>query len=82
MVARGLWCGRTGTTSTVQNQHSNTLCFGPERLREVRVHLTFGWWAVPAANLAVFAAAAVSQWPAIRAVRRLDIARVVRERAR
>lgn len=44
--------------------------------------LTFGWWAVPAAILAVFAAAAVSQWPAIRAVRRLDIARVVRERAR
>jgi putative ABC transport system permease protein len=44
--------------------------------------LSFGWWVVPAAMIAVLAAATVSQWPAIRAVRRLDIARVVRERAR
>ncbi|WP_406057432.1 ABC transporter permease [Kribbella sp. NBC_00889] len=44
--------------------------------------LTFGWWVIPAAVLAVMAAATLSQWPAIRAVRRLDVARVVRERAR
>ncbi len=44
--------------------------------------LTFGWWVIPAAVVAVLAAATVSQWPAIRAVRRLDVARVVRERAR
>jgi len=44
--------------------------------------LTFGWWVIPAAVIAVLAAATASQWPAIRAVRRLDVARVVRERAR
>ncbi|WP_329001063.1 FtsX-like permease family protein [Kribbella sp. NBC_00709] len=44
--------------------------------------LTFGWWVVPAAVVAVLAAATLSQWPAVRAVRRLDIARVVRERSR
>lgn len=44
--------------------------------------LTFGWWVIPAALVAVMVAATLSQWPAIRAVRRLDVARVVRERAR
>jgi putative ABC transport system permease protein len=44
--------------------------------------LAFGWWVIPAAVVGVMAAAAVSQWPAVRAVRRLDVARVVRERAR
>lgn len=44
--------------------------------------LTFDWWVVPAAVVAVLAAATLSQWPAVRAVRRLDIARVVRERSR
>ncbi len=43
--------------------------------------LRLGWWALPAAALGVLAAAALSQWPAARAVRRMDIARVVRERA-
>lgn len=45
-------------------------------------HVTFPWWMIPAAVAAVLAAATLSQWPAVRAVRRLDIARVVRERAR
>ncbi len=44
--------------------------------------LSLPWWMIPAAVIAVLAAATLSQWPAIRAVRRLDIARVVRERAR
>ncbi len=43
--------------------------------------LQLGWWSLPAAVAGLLAAAALSQWPAMRAVRRLDIARVVRERA-
>lgn len=43
--------------------------------------LSLGWWALLAAAAGVLLAAALSQWPAVRAVRRLDIARVVRERA-
>ena len=43
--------------------------------------LHLGWWALPAAAAGVLLAAAVSQWPAVRAIRRMDIARVVRERA-
>ncbi|MEV0271456.1 FtsX-like permease family protein [Hamadaea sp. NPDC050747] len=43
--------------------------------------LNMGWWALLLAALGVLLAAALSQWPAVRAVRRLDIARVVRERA-
>ncbi|TDU84247.1 putative ABC transport system permease protein [Kribbella voronezhensis] len=46
-----------------------------------RFDLVLSWWALPAAALGVLIAAALSQWPAVRAVRRLDIARVVRERA-
>jgi putative ABC transport system permease protein len=42
--------------------------------------LHLGWWPMPAAA-GVLLAAALSQWPATRAVRRMDIARVVRERA-
>jgi putative ABC transport system permease protein len=36
---------------------------------------------MPAAALGVLLAGALSQWPAARAVARMDIARVVRERA-
>lgn len=43
--------------------------------------LRLDWWTLPAAALGVLAAAAVTQWPAARAVRRMDIARVIRERA-
>ena len=39
------------------------------------------WWALALAALGVVLAAALSQLPAVRAVRRLDVARVVRERA-
>lgn len=45
------------------------------------VRLSLGWEVLLAAALGVLAAAALSQWPAVRAVRRLDVARVVRERA-
>ncbi len=45
------------------------------------INLVLGWWPLPAAALGVLAAAALSQWPAIRAVRRIDVARIVRERA-
>ncbi|WP_062077585.1 ABC transporter permease [Demequina globuliformis] len=45
------------------------------------LELQWGWWTLPAAALGVLLAAAVSQWPAARAIRRVDIARVVRERA-
>lgn len=43
--------------------------------------LDLGWWALGLAALGVLLAAAISQWPAVRAIRRLDIARVVRERS-
>ncbi|MGK5631274.1 FtsX-like permease family protein [Streptomyces sp. URMC 123] len=43
--------------------------------------LTFGWAAPLAAAVAVLVAAALSQVPAVRMVGRMDIARVVRERA-
>ncbi len=46
-----------------------------------RIDLILGWWPLPAAALGVLVAAALSQWPAVRAVRRVDVARVVRERA-
>lgn len=42
--------------------------------------LRLGWWALPAAAVGVLGAALLSQWPAVRAVRRMDLARVVRER--
>ncbi|WP_406102923.1 FtsX-like permease family protein [Streptomyces sp. NBC_01003] len=44
------------------------------------IRLDLGWPALLLAAASVVAAAAVSQLPALRAVRRLDIARVVRER--
>ena len=43
--------------------------------------LTLPWWALAVAAGGVFLAATLSQWPAVRAIHRLDIARVVRERA-
>ncbi|MGC1210979.1 MAG: FtsX-like permease family protein [Micromonospora sp.] len=45
------------------------------------LELTLGWAGPVGAATAVLAAAALSQLPAARAVRRLDVARVVRERA-
>lgn len=45
------------------------------------LELTLGWAVLLAATGAVLAASLLSQLPAVRAVRRLDIARVVRERA-
>ncbi|MBN0044738.1 ABC transporter permease [Streptomyces actuosus] len=45
------------------------------------MQLSLGWPALLLAAVSVVAAAAVSQLPALRAVGRLDIARVVRERA-
>ncbi|HEY7224289.1 MAG TPA: FtsX-like permease family protein [Micromonosporaceae bacterium] len=44
-------------------------------------HLDLSWWALLLAAFGVLLAALASQAPAARAVRRLDIARVVRERA-
>ncbi|MDN4472252.1 FtsX-like permease family protein [Demequina zhanjiangensis] len=41
----------------------------------------WSWWALPAAALGVLLAALASQWPASRQIARVDIARVVRERA-
>ncbi|MFR9798203.1 FtsX-like permease family protein [Streptomyces sp. MS06] len=46
------------------------------------LRLSLGWPALLISAAAVLAAAALSQLPAARAVRRLDLARVVRERAR
>lgn len=46
-----------------------------------RLDLDPTWWALAVAVAGVCLAAAASQWPAVRAVRRLDIARVVRERS-
>jgi putative ABC transport system permease protein len=42
--------------------------------------LHLDWWTLPASAAGVLLAAALSQWPATRAIRRMDIARVVRER--
>ncbi len=45
------------------------------------LELSMPWWMLPACAVGVLAAAALSQWPAVRAVRRVDVATVVRERA-
>ena len=45
------------------------------------MHLSLGWVTLLLAALAMLAAAALSQLPAARMVRNVDIARVVRERA-
>ncbi|WP_061961517.1 FtsX-like permease family protein [Demequina flava] len=41
----------------------------------------WGVWTLPAAAAGVLLAALISQWPASRAIKKVDIARVVRERA-
>lgn len=43
--------------------------------------LDLPWWLLPVCALGVLAAASLSQIPAVRAVRRVDVATVVRERA-
>ncbi|WP_203653287.1 ABC transporter permease [Demequina activiva] len=45
------------------------------------LELRWAWWTLPAAALGVLLAALVSQWPASRQIRTVDIATVVRERA-
>ncbi|WP_062071181.1 FtsX-like permease family protein [Demequina sediminicola] len=45
------------------------------------LELQWGWWTLPTAVIGVLLAALISQWPASRAIARVDIARVVRERA-
>jgi putative ABC transport system permease protein len=45
------------------------------------LHLSVGAWVLGLATVAVTAAAAVSQLPAARLIRRIDVARVVRERS-
>lgn len=45
------------------------------------LELSMPWWMLPAGAVGVLAAAALSQLPAVRAVRRVDVATVVRERA-
>jgi putative ABC transport system permease protein len=45
------------------------------------LHLSVGAWVLALAAVAVTAAAAVSQLPAARLIRRIDVARVVRERS-
>ncbi|WNM27606.1 FtsX-like permease family protein [Demequina capsici] len=41
----------------------------------------WSWWMLPATALGVLLAALISQWPATRQIARVDIAKVVRERA-
>ncbi len=45
------------------------------------IDLVWQWWVLPATALGVLAAAAISQWPAARAIKHVDIAKVVRERS-
>ncbi|WP_084039757.1 FtsX-like permease family protein [Demequina sp. NBRC 110053] len=45
------------------------------------LELRWAWWTLPAAALGVVLAALISQWPASRQIRKVDIATVVRERA-
>ncbi|MDE0546048.1 FtsX-like permease family protein [Microbacterium sp. C7(2022)] len=45
------------------------------------LELRWSWWTLPAAALGVLLAALISQWPAARQIKKIDIARVVRERA-
>lgn len=44
------------------------------------LQLSLGWWVLALAALGVVVAAGLSQVPAARAIRRMDVARVVRER--
>ncbi len=44
------------------------------------LRLSLGWWVLALAALGVVLAAAASQIPAARAIRRMDVAKVVRER--
>lgn len=43
--------------------------------------LVMPWWVLVGAALGVLAAAGISQWPASRAIARVDVAKVVRERS-
>lgn len=43
--------------------------------------LRWSWWTLPATALAVILAALISQWPASRQIKHVDVATVVRERA-
>lgn len=45
------------------------------------LRLSMGWWVPVLAAVGVLVAAALSQLPALRAMRRLDVATVGRERA-
>ncbi|WP_084104707.1 FtsX-like permease family protein [Demequina sp. NBRC 110056] len=45
------------------------------------LELRWAWWTLPAAAVGVLLAALISQWPASRQIKKVDIAKVVRERA-
>ena len=70
-VPIGLAAGTLAAWAALQAFHSDLFS----------IPLELGWPTLLAAGLAVVAASLVSQLPAVRAVQRLDIARVVRERA-
>lgn len=70
-VPFGLILGVLANRAVLSSFSSDLLHFEP----------VLGWWPLPAATVGVLAAAAASQWPATRAIRRMDIARTVRERA-
>ncbi len=48
---------------------------------QFRLDMVVNPWTLVAASVAILAVAVISQWPGLRAVKRLDIAAVVRERA-
>jgi putative ABC transport system permease protein len=45
------------------------------------LELSWPWWTLPAAAFGMVLAALISQWPATRQIKRIDIATVIRERA-
>ncbi|WP_061962998.1 ABC transporter permease [Demequina aurantiaca] len=70
-IPLGLWLGAVAAQQFL-NTFNNDL---------FQLDLMWSWWVLPAAALGVLAAALISQIPAARAVKKVDIATVVRERA-
>jgi len=70
-IPLGLWLGALAAQRLLASFSSDLFT----------LELRWEWWTLPATALVVIAAALVSQWPTARAVKRVDVATVVRERA-
>lgn len=70
-IPLGLWLGAIAAQRLLASFSSDLFT----------LELRWQWWVLPATALVVIVAALVSQWPTARAVKRVDVAVVVRERA-